>query len=419
METSLYSHAAYTRKDLGLQKKLTYEDLVRYLEKDPDKIKYPNRRANITRFSFELSQLDGLGQLELDRQHEQTLRHQERQVLLVRFAQDHNLPLGEVRAYLENVGLHPLHEHELRQIQGGGRQEQQNDAEPIAVAAEPMAQNGVAGGAEPLRPNQQMAAQGVSGQVGHPHPPAEPAPIQLMNRGGVALLPPRPLHNRARSGHGEGLNMVNPEPHPHIQARDFPVVRGQDLALILRNHIFPDAPPVAVPNYARDALVFVPHYVVRNLARAVIQAPHQAEQDHMQLAALQEAIRVEEHARGEVRRVANVAAQGLAQGRRVNVRELLRRGMNADQALDMLLQAGGRGRAPAAEIQDGNQLALAPAPEAAEQPLVLRVNERAAEQDILVRRRMTGKRPAPAAYKAKRRLNAKTSQADAFRASLA
>ena len=39
METKLFSHHAISRRDLGLQKRPTYEDLVNYIVKDPDTIK--------------------------------------------------------------------------------------------------------------------------------------------------------------------------------------------------------------------------------------------------------------------------------------------------------------------------------------------------------------------------------------------
>ena len=43
---------------LGLKPKPTYEELVNYISKDSDKIKYPNRKAKLLRGSFHQSQLD-------------------------------------------------------------------------------------------------------------------------------------------------------------------------------------------------------------------------------------------------------------------------------------------------------------------------------------------------------------------------
>ena len=44
--------------------------VVDNIEHDLDRIKYPDRRAQIMRNSFELSQLDGLGLLEMGQQND-------------------------------------------------------------------------------------------------------------------------------------------------------------------------------------------------------------------------------------------------------------------------------------------------------------------------------------------------------------
>jgi len=185
MDRKLFSDSATQSRTLGLSKKATYEDLVAYIERDPDRIKYPNRKAKIVRNSFELSQLDGMGQLEISRQHEITLMNQEAQVLLQRFAQDNDLPLGDVQAYVSNLGLVPLHEHHARrifQLLGG------EGGEPP-----PAANNGVL-------VNGQVA---VAGQPGAPplQPPelAQPVPVHLQNLGGVVFGPPPPLPVREAS----------------------------------------------------------------------------------------------------------------------------------------------------------------------------------------------------------------------------
>ena len=182
MERKLFSGSATQSKALGLSKKATYEDLVAYIEKDPDRIKYPNRKAKIIRNSFELSQLDGLGQLEISRQHEITLLNQEAQVLLQRFAQDNDLPLADVQAYVGNLGLVPLHEHHARRIlqmlggdEGGG-------ARPP-----PAGNNGVLG-------NGQVAVAGQPAAPPVPPPPlAQPVPVHVQNLGGVVFGPPPPM----------------------------------------------------------------------------------------------------------------------------------------------------------------------------------------------------------------------------------
>ena len=114
MNKKLYSNATSQRQMLGLKQRPTYDDMIKYISDDPDKILFPNRKAKIVRNSFQLSQLDGIGTLEINRQHEQVLLNQQRQILLKRFAQDYDLPLGDVTAYLDNLGLYPLHENDVR-----------------------------------------------------------------------------------------------------------------------------------------------------------------------------------------------------------------------------------------------------------------------------------------------------------------
>ena len=52
----------------GLRRKQTYEEIIDYIENDPDKTQYPNRAAKYLRNTFQLSQLDGMGQALLEQQ---------------------------------------------------------------------------------------------------------------------------------------------------------------------------------------------------------------------------------------------------------------------------------------------------------------------------------------------------------------
>ena len=70
IEQKLLRDSASQSRTLGLSKKATYEDLLAYVERDPDLIKHPSREAKIVWNSFEPPQLDGMGQLEISRQHE-------------------------------------------------------------------------------------------------------------------------------------------------------------------------------------------------------------------------------------------------------------------------------------------------------------------------------------------------------------
>jgi len=62
---------------LPSRRRLTYEEVIDYIARDPDKIKYPNRQAKILRNSFELSFLDTLN---FEQLQEQQLRAQKFQV---------------------------------------------------------------------------------------------------------------------------------------------------------------------------------------------------------------------------------------------------------------------------------------------------------------------------------------------------
>ena len=112
MESKRFSRHAISRRDLGLKKRPTHEELVIYIAKDPDTINFPKRKATILRNSFELSQLDGIFTMEIHRQHEIQIIDQERQFLLQRFAQDYGLPLAEVMTYIDHHGLHPMRRDE-------------------------------------------------------------------------------------------------------------------------------------------------------------------------------------------------------------------------------------------------------------------------------------------------------------------
>ena len=46
----------------GLTRRQTYEEVLDYINNDPDKIQYPSRAAKYLRNAFQLSQLEGMGQ---------------------------------------------------------------------------------------------------------------------------------------------------------------------------------------------------------------------------------------------------------------------------------------------------------------------------------------------------------------------
>ena len=217
MESKLFSHHAMSRRDTGLQKRLTYEDLINYIVKDPDTIRYPDRRAKILRNSFELSQLDGIGMMDINRQYELNLIDHERQLLLRQFAQHYNLPLNEVMTYIDHHGLHPVREDD--NIFMGGAQ---NYPPHGGVGAQRQGPQGLGQGhqhhqAPHHNPRQLLAINGVPippapAPAGQPAPPPQPPPqvatavdVDVMDLGGVPnpsqipLLPSRGHRFRGQS----------------------------------------------------------------------------------------------------------------------------------------------------------------------------------------------------------------------------
>jgi hypothetical protein len=98
--TSVLSAVPYHTSAVGLQVKPTYEQLMEYIEKDPDKIKYPNRRATILRNTHWLSQLDGEGWNQLKTQIQLEWKNEEHEMLLRQMAATMNLNLRMLRAFV-------------------------------------------------------------------------------------------------------------------------------------------------------------------------------------------------------------------------------------------------------------------------------------------------------------------------------
>ena len=73
----------------GLRRKQTYEEIIDYIETDPDKIQYPNRAAKYLRNTFQLSQLDGVGQALLEQQEVNEMAERVNKYQLKELA-DHN-----------------------------------------------------------------------------------------------------------------------------------------------------------------------------------------------------------------------------------------------------------------------------------------------------------------------------------------
>ena len=90
----------------GLKKRLTYNEIVDYIEKDPDKIKYPDRWAKQIRNSFELSQLDGEGMREMENQQINQMKEQEKENILRTLAKNTNTPHVNLNSFMNNLVTH-------------------------------------------------------------------------------------------------------------------------------------------------------------------------------------------------------------------------------------------------------------------------------------------------------------------------
>ena len=87
----------------GLKRRLTYNEIVDYIEKDPDKIMYPDRWAKQIRNSFELSQLDGEGMREMENQQINQMKEQEKENILRTLAKNTNTPHVNLNSFMNNL----------------------------------------------------------------------------------------------------------------------------------------------------------------------------------------------------------------------------------------------------------------------------------------------------------------------------
>lgn len=96
----------------GLRRKPTYEEVIDYIENDPDKIKYPNRAAKFLRNTFQLSQLDGMGQALLEQQQAEEMKERVKDYQLHQLAIQNDTDARTERAIQQG--------NEQPQIQQGG-----------------------------------------------------------------------------------------------------------------------------------------------------------------------------------------------------------------------------------------------------------------------------------------------------------
>ena len=86
----------------GLKRRQTYEEVIDYIEKDNDKIRYPGRTAKQLRNNFEFSQLDGVGMQLMEQQQFREMKEREKEHLLRHIASNTSRSITEARATEES-----------------------------------------------------------------------------------------------------------------------------------------------------------------------------------------------------------------------------------------------------------------------------------------------------------------------------
>ena len=76
----------YKMNYAGLHKRPTYDELVDFIETDPERIKYPDRRATELRESPYLTQLDGDGMRQMETLEFIKIKEQEKHNIVLNIA---------------------------------------------------------------------------------------------------------------------------------------------------------------------------------------------------------------------------------------------------------------------------------------------------------------------------------------------
>ena len=111
----------------GLSKRPTFDELIEYIEDDPDKVKYPDRKAKFARQSFQLSVLDNFGQAQLEQQQINAMKNKIAQYKLNDLAQQNATSvLIEQSTQTEprrrdRQASRPSAQHGSSSLRGGGR----------------------------------------------------------------------------------------------------------------------------------------------------------------------------------------------------------------------------------------------------------------------------------------------------------
>ena len=96
--------------DNGLRRRQTFEEVIDYIEKDPDKVKYPNRAAKLLRNTFQLSQLDGMGQVLLEQQEAEEMKGKMKEHILQQLAVQNDTDVRTERAIQQERSEPVIHQ---------------------------------------------------------------------------------------------------------------------------------------------------------------------------------------------------------------------------------------------------------------------------------------------------------------------
>ncbi len=103
--SAIFSKTAVSTSSAGLRKKPTYEELIKYIQDDPDTIRYPNRDAAITSNSFEFNKLVGEGFRQMAMMSDNANDKAREEVLLNRYGASEGMDLGKIEALRSRLGL--------------------------------------------------------------------------------------------------------------------------------------------------------------------------------------------------------------------------------------------------------------------------------------------------------------------------
>ena len=106
--SAIFSKRAVNTSSAGLRKRPTYEELIKYIEEDPDTIRYPNRNATIMSNTFEFNQMVGEGFRQMQQMSNRVTQQRAQESLFAEYASTHGLERGKLMELATQYGLAPV-----------------------------------------------------------------------------------------------------------------------------------------------------------------------------------------------------------------------------------------------------------------------------------------------------------------------